>query len=98
MVGQVNGKPHAHAFVRDGDEKGLVECEVDATAGVENPKGTLKMGIRDLLGKCLGSMMRGIAYYSRSLEDRRVVLRELLSRGIHYIAGSAPTSIVYHLY
>lgn len=46
----VQGAPHKWSFVRDGEEKGTVECEVDATAGVEDVKATLKVGLKDLLG------------------------------------------------
>jgi urate oxidase len=49
---QVDGKPHNWSFVRDGEEKGLVECAVDATGGVENAKASLRIGLKDLLGKC----------------------------------------------
>ncbi|WVW86210.1 urate oxidase [Kwoniella bestiolae CBS 10118] len=46
---EVNGKPHKWSFVRDGDEKSLVECVVDASAGKESIKGELKVGMKDLL-------------------------------------------------
>jgi len=36
--------------VRDGDEKDLVECEVDASDGPEYASATLKVGMKDLLG------------------------------------------------
>jgi len=47
---QVDGKPHGWSFVRDGDEKDLVECEVDASDGPEYASATLKVGMKDLLG------------------------------------------------
>jgi len=37
--------------VRDGEEKGIIECVVDATGGKENPKASLKIGMKDLLGR-----------------------------------------------
>ncbi|WVQ84641.1 urate oxidase [Cryptococcus sp. DSM 104549] len=46
---EVAGKPHKWSFVRDGDEKALVECAVDATESVESPKAHLSIGISDLL-------------------------------------------------
>ncbi len=47
---QVNGAPHKWSFVRDGDEKGIVEVVVDATGSKESPKASLKVGMKDLLG------------------------------------------------
>ncbi|WRT70190.1 urate oxidase [Kwoniella shivajii] len=46
---EVNGKPHKWSFVRDGDEKSLVECVADATNGPENVTADLKVGMKDLL-------------------------------------------------
>ena len=47
---QVGGKNHKWSFVRDGDEKGTVECMVDGSAGKENLTASLKCGLKDLLG------------------------------------------------
>ena len=47
------GKPHKWSFVRDGEEKGLVSCIADKTAGLENVKVELEVGLKDLLGKFL---------------------------------------------
>lgn len=41
----VDGKPHNHAFTRDGEEKVIVNVVVDDTEGA-----TVKTGLRDLLG------------------------------------------------
>ncbi|WWC94923.1 urate oxidase [Kwoniella sp. B9012] len=46
---EVNGKPHKWSFIRDGDEKSLVECVVDASGGKESVKADLKVGMKDLL-------------------------------------------------
>ncbi|WWD19669.1 urate oxidase [Kwoniella shandongensis] len=45
----VDGQPHKWSFVRDGDEKGLVELAVDATKGVDAVTADLKVGLKDLL-------------------------------------------------
>ncbi|OWZ68236.1 urate oxidase [Cryptococcus neoformans] len=45
----VDGKPHKWSFVRDGDEKAIVECAVDGTAGPDAATADLKIGIKDLL-------------------------------------------------
>ncbi|KAK8853252.1 urate oxidase [Kwoniella newhampshirensis] len=45
----VDGQPHKWSFVRDGEEKALVELAVDATKGVEAATADLKVGIKDLL-------------------------------------------------
>jgi len=50
---EVAGKPHKWSFVRDGEEKGLVSCIADKTAGLENVKVELEVGLKDLLGKFL---------------------------------------------
>nr|ODN92502.1 urate oxidase [Cryptococcus depauperatus CBS 7841] len=46
---QVDGKPHKWSFIQDSNEKALVECVVDATAGPESTTADLKIGIKDLL-------------------------------------------------
>ncbi|OXC70780.1 urate oxidase [Cryptococcus neoformans] len=45
----VDGKPHKWSFVRDGDEKAVVECAVDGIAGPDAATADLKIGIKDLL-------------------------------------------------
>lgn len=45
----VDGVPHKWAFVRDGEEKGLVEVVVDGTAGYEGATASVRVGMRDLL-------------------------------------------------
>ena len=47
---KVNGKPHKWSFVRDGDEKQIVSCEVDGSNGPDAISAKLKMGLKDLLG------------------------------------------------
>ncbi|KAG6846761.1 hypothetical protein H0H93_012065 [Arthromyces matolae] len=43
-------KGHTHAFLRDGDDKRVVQAEIDATAGKENLVARVSAGISDLLG------------------------------------------------
>ncbi|QRV89743.1 uricase [Ceratobasidium sp. AG-Ba] len=45
----VEGTPHKHSFVRDGEEKIVVKVEVDATAGKDNISATVGSGVKDLL-------------------------------------------------
>lgn len=45
----VDGKPHKHSFVRDGDEKRLVHVLVDASAGKDKLEAVVEGGIQDLL-------------------------------------------------
>ncbi|KAI3602240.1 uricase (urate oxidase) [Moniliophthora roreri] len=55
----VNGKPHDHSFLRDGDEKRVVKVEVDASAGKDKIVGKVTSGISDLLVlKSTGSAFR----------------------------------------
>lgn len=46
----VEGSPHKHSFVRDGEEKIVVNVEVDATAGKDKVSAKVNSGIKDLLG------------------------------------------------
>ncbi|KAG9104998.1 hypothetical protein FRC06_002919 [Ceratobasidium sp. 370] len=46
---EVEGTPHKHSFVRDGEEKIVVKAEVDATAGKDKVSATVEAGIKDLL-------------------------------------------------
>jgi len=46
----VAGVPHKWSFVRDGEEKGLVSCSADKTAGLDDIKVELEVGMKDLLG------------------------------------------------
>ncbi|ORX40531.1 hypothetical protein BD324DRAFT_6254 [Kockovaella imperatae] len=46
---EVNGQPHKWSFVRDGDEKQTSEVAVDATAGKDHLKASVKAGLKDLL-------------------------------------------------
>ncbi|KAL0575252.1 hypothetical protein V5O48_006717 [Marasmius crinis-equi] len=45
----VDGKGHPHSFLRDGDEKRVVNAEIDGTKGKEKIVAKLKAGINDLL-------------------------------------------------
>ncbi|KAG8748271.1 hypothetical protein FRC10_007661 [Ceratobasidium sp. 414] len=45
----VEGTPHKHSFVRDGEEKIVVKAEIDATAGKDKVSATIEAGIKDLL-------------------------------------------------
>ncbi|EUC64806.1 uricase [Rhizoctonia solani AG-3 Rhs1AP] len=56
----VEGTPHKHSFVRDGEEKILVDIEVDATAGKDKVSAKVSAGIKDLLVlKSSGSAFEG---------------------------------------
>jgi urate oxidase len=46
----VDGTPHKHSFVRDGEEKIVVNVEVDGTAGEDKISAKVDSGIKDLLG------------------------------------------------
>ncbi|KAG9091911.1 hypothetical protein FS749_016152 [Ceratobasidium sp. UAMH 11750] len=46
---EVDGTPHKHSFVRDGEEKIVVKAEIDATAGKDKVSATIEAGIKDLL-------------------------------------------------
>ncbi|KAH7106339.1 uricase [Auriculariales sp. MPI-PUGE-AT-0066] len=45
----VQGKPHAHSFVRDGDEKEVTTVEVDGSTDKQKLTILVKSGIKDLL-------------------------------------------------
>ncbi|KAH7341775.1 hypothetical protein B0J17DRAFT_273356 [Rhizoctonia solani] len=56
----VEGTPHKHSFVRDGEEKIVVDVEVDATAGKDKVSAKVSAGIKDLLVlKSSGSAFEG---------------------------------------
>ncbi|KAJ1307523.1 hypothetical protein OPQ81_001621 [Rhizoctonia solani] len=56
----VEGAPHKHSFVRDGEEKIVVNVEVDATAGKDKVSAKVNAGIKDLLVlKSSGSAFEG---------------------------------------
>lgn len=46
----VDGKPHNHSFLRDGDEKRIVKVIVDDSQGKDKLVGNVSAGINDLLG------------------------------------------------
>jgi len=45
----VNGKPHGWAFLRDGEEKGVIHVEVDGTQGKDSLTGKVTVGLKDLI-------------------------------------------------
>ncbi|KZV90541.1 uricase [Exidia glandulosa HHB12029] len=45
----VDGKPHAHSFIRDGDEKHVTHVEVDGTADKQKLAVKVTSGLKDLL-------------------------------------------------
>ena len=49
----MDGKPHGHSFLRDGDEKRVVKVLVDGSQGKEKLVGGVSAGINDLLGYSL---------------------------------------------
>ncbi|KAG8714095.1 hypothetical protein FRC11_009873 [Ceratobasidium sp. 423] len=66
----VEGAPHKHSFVRDGEEKIVVNIEVDATAGKDKASAKVAAGIKDLLGK-----------YA---EEQWLCVRGLYTRRVHH--------------
>jgi len=71
----VNGKPHAHSFVRDGDEKRAVSVEVDGTAGKDEVVAKVTSGLKDLLVlKSGGSAFEGF------IRDEHTTLVEVNDR------------------
>lgn len=46
----VEGDPHKHSFVRDGEEKIVVNAEIDGTSGKDKISAKIESGIKDLLG------------------------------------------------
>ena len=47
----VDGKEHPHSFLRDGDEKRIINVEIDASNGKEKLVAKVKAGINDLLSE-----------------------------------------------
>ncbi|KAF9650233.1 uricase [Thelephora ganbajun] len=45
----VDGKPHNHSFLRDGDERRIVKVQVDGSQGKDKLVGNVSAGISDLL-------------------------------------------------
>ena len=45
----VDDKPHSHSFLRDGDEKRVVNVQVDGGRGKDRLVGNVSAGINDLL-------------------------------------------------
>jgi len=56
----VEGKEHGHSFLRDGDEKRIVNVQVDGSQGKDKLTGNVSAGINDLLVlKTAGSAFEG---------------------------------------
>lgn len=56
----VEGDPHKHSFVRDGEEKIVVNAEIDGTSGKDKISAKIESGIKDLLVlKSTGSAFEG---------------------------------------
>lgn len=47
----VDDKPHNHSFLRDGDEKRVVNVQVDGGGGKDRLVGKVSAGINDLLSR-----------------------------------------------
>ena len=52
----MDGRPHGHSFLRDGDEKRIVRVLVDGRQGKDKLVGNVSAGINDLLGHCPPSL------------------------------------------
>lgn len=49
----VDGEPHGHSFLRDGEERKIVKVIVDGSRGKDKLVGNVSAGINDLLGHYL---------------------------------------------
>ena len=49
----VDGEPHPHSFLRDGEERRIVKVLVDGSQGKDRLVGNVSAGINDLLGHYL---------------------------------------------
>jgi len=71
----VDGKPHNHSFLRDGDEKRVVNVQVDGSRGKDRLVGNVSAGINDLLIlKSTGSAFEGF------IRDEYTTLKEVGDR------------------
>lgn len=71
----VDGKPHGHSFLRDGDDKRIVKVEVDGSRGKDRLVGNVSAGINDLLVlKSTGSAFEGF------IRDEYTTLAEVNDR------------------
>jgi len=71
----VDGKPHGHSFLRDGDEKRIVKVLVDGRQGKDKLVGNVSAGINDLLVlKSTGSA------FENFIRDEYTTLAELNDR------------------
>jgi len=79
----VDGKPHKHSFVRDGEEKGIVKVEVDASEGKDKVTGTVVAGLKDLLVlKSSGSAFEG--FFQDEFTTLIPVSDRILSTAVEY--------------
>lgn len=72
---QVEGKPHKWSFLRDGEEKGVIDVVVDGT-DLKNVQAEVKVGMKDLLGRRSPSPLR-LPSDTHSVEDGRIGFRRL---------------------
>lgn len=71
----VGGKPHAHSFLRDGDDKRVVNVQVDGSRGKDQLVGNVSAGINDLLVlKSTGSA------FEKFIRDEYTTLKEVDDR------------------
>ncbi|KAK1228931.1 hypothetical protein PQX77_008024 [Marasmius sp. AFHP31] len=71
----VNGKEHPHSFLRDGDEKRIINVEIDASNGKDKLVAKVKAGINDLfILKSTGSS------FTNFIRDEYTILKEVDDR------------------
>ncbi|KAL7418385.1 hypothetical protein Q5752_006843 [Cryptotrichosporon argae] len=80
---EVDGQPHKHAFVRDGDDKGVVQLAVDGS-NKDALSVDLKVGVKDLLVlKTGGSAFEG--FWTDELTTLVPVKDRLFSTSVEYM-------------
>lgn len=85
----VDGKPHGHSFLRDGDEKRVAKVEVDGSRGKDQLVGNVSAGINDLLGQFARSLrLTALMFSLSSSQVHRVRVRGIHSRRIYDLARS----------
>jgi len=69
----VDGKAHDHSFLRDGDEKRIVNIRVDGSQGKDKLVGNVSAGINDLLGHSFfsPSLVNGVDTLAKQCSNRR---------------------------
>jgi len=88
----LDGKPHPHSFLRDGDEKRTVSVVVDGTAGKDKMVATVSAGLKDLLVlKTTGSA------FENFVRDEHTTLPEvndrIFSTSVDLIYNFSPISL-----